>query len=80
MSVADVSFGILHGLFWLTAHAAADRPLLLAIDDVHWCDPASMRFLAYLERRIEGIPAVVAAAVRSGEPSAEPLLLDQRWT
>jgi DNA-binding CsgD family transcriptional regulator/tetratricopeptide (TPR) repeat protein len=77
MSVADVSFGILHGLFWLTANAAADRPLLLAIDDVHWCDPASMRFLAYLERRIEGIPAVVAVAVRTGEPSAEPLLLDE---
>jgi DNA-binding CsgD family transcriptional regulator/tetratricopeptide (TPR) repeat protein len=75
--VADVSYGILHGLFWLTANAAADRPLLLAIDDLHWCDRASMRFIAYLERRIGGIPAVVAAAVRTGEPSAEPLLLDE---
>jgi hypothetical protein len=29
----DLSFGILYGLYWLTANLAAERPLLLAIDD-----------------------------------------------
>src|SRR4051812_36226539 len=44
----DASFAILHGLYWLTANVAERRPLLLAIDDLHWCDHPSLRFLAYL--------------------------------
>ena len=36
-------------------------PLLLAIDDLHWCDRPSLRFLAYLARRLEGLPILVAA-------------------
>ena len=34
---ADAGFSVLYGLSWLTANVAADRPLLLAIDDLHWC-------------------------------------------
>jgi predicted ATPase len=34
----DASFAALHGLFWLALNLAADRPLLLAIDDLQWCD------------------------------------------
>src|SRR5215217_4574113 len=42
-AAGDVSFGILYGLFWLTANIAAEEePLLLAIDDLHWCDRASL--------------------------------------
>ena len=32
---ADAGFAVLYGLSWLTANVAADRPLLLAIDDLH---------------------------------------------
>lgn len=34
---------VLHGLYWLAANLAADRPLLVAIDDAHWADAASLR-------------------------------------
>jgi hypothetical protein len=34
-AVADVSFATLHGLYWLTADAAAWAPLLLVVDDDH---------------------------------------------
>ena len=34
----------LHGLYWFTANAAAQRPLLLLIDDAHWCDGPSLRW------------------------------------
>src|SRR3954467_10091062 len=51
----DVSYEVLYGLFWLTANIAADGPLVLSIDDLHWCDQASLRFLAYLARRLEGL-------------------------
>ena len=48
------SFAALHGLYWLTLNLAAERPLLLAVDDLHWCDRPSLRFLAYLARRLDG--------------------------
>ena len=68
-AAGDPSFGILYGLYWLTANIAAERPLLLAIDDLHWCDPASLRFIAYLERRLEGLRAFVATTLRTGHDS-----------
>ena len=72
---AVTSFAALHGLFWLAANLAAERPLLLAIDDLHWCDRPSLRFVAYLARRFEGLPILIAATVRAGEPGADPALL-----
>ena len=63
----DVSFGVLYGLFWVTANIAADGPLLLLIDDLHWCDQASLRFVAYLERRLEGLQVLMVAAARTSE-------------
>ncbi len=71
----DVSFGVLYGLFWLTANIAAEGPLLLLIDDLHWCDQASLRFVAYLERRLEGLPVLVAAAARTAEQRPDSRLL-----
>lgn len=71
----DASFGILYGLFWLVVNMAADRPMLLAIDDLHWCDPASLRFIAYLQHRLEGLQVLIAGALRAGEPSVDATLL-----
>src|SRR5918993_3217067 len=73
----DVSYGILHGLFRLTANIATDGPLLLAVDDLHWCDRASLRFIAYLAPRLDGMPVVVITGLRSGELPAEASLLDE---
>jgi methylenetetrahydrofolate reductase (NADPH) len=65
----------LHGLYWLTANAAARRPLLLALDDLHWSDLLSLRWLAYLLPRIEGIGVSVVAALRPTEPGTDAALL-----
>ena len=73
----DASFAMLHGLFWLTLNLAADGPLLLAVDDLHWTDRASLRFLAYLAKRLEGTPVLVAATLRSSDPGTDPLLLGE---
>ncbi len=58
------SFAVLHGLYWLTADIAQRAPLLLAVDDLHWADPPSQRFVAHLARRLEGLPVLLAVTVR----------------
>jgi DNA-binding CsgD family transcriptional regulator len=69
---ADRSFAVLHGLYWLTLNMAAERPLMLIVDDLHWCDAATARFVTYLTRRLEGTPVAVILAARTAEPGAEP--------
>ncbi len=69
------SFAALHALYWLTLDLAAEHPVLLAIDDLHWTDRPSLRFLAYLARRLDGAPVLVAATLRSAEPGTDPGLL-----
>ena len=54
----------MHGLYWLTARLAQRAPLLLAIDDAHWADVMSLRFVLYLARRLEDLPVVVLVAAR----------------
>jgi DNA-binding CsgD family transcriptional regulator len=71
----DASFAALHGLYWLTLNLAADQPLILAIDDVQWCDRPSLRLLAYLVHRLEGQPLLIAATLRPAEPGADTALL-----
>jgi DNA-binding CsgD family transcriptional regulator len=72
---SDVSFAALHGLYWLTANLSEDQPLLLAIDDLHWVDHSSLRFVAYLVPRLEGLPVSVVTATRPNEPGADATLL-----
>ena len=75
-SAADSSLASLHGLYWLTANLAAHRPLLLALDDLHWCDLPSLRFLAYLLPRMEGLAVVIVVGLRPDE-GEDPALLAQ---
>ena len=71
----DSSFAALHGLYWLTVNLAAEGPLLIAVDDLHWCDAPSLRFLAYLTPRLEGLPVLALAGWRSTDPGVDPALL-----
>jgi DNA-binding CsgD family transcriptional regulator len=71
----NASHATLHGLFWLTVNLAELGPTLLAVDDLHWCDPPSLRFLSYLAHRLDGLPVIVAACVRTGEPGVEQAVM-----
>jgi DNA-binding CsgD family transcriptional regulator len=68
---------VLHGLYWLTVNLCSERALLLVVDDLHWCDSASLRFLAYLARRLEDLPVVLVASLRSSEPEADQAILEE---
>ncbi len=74
-SFGDVSFSALHGLYWMTLNVAADRPLLLVIDDLQWSDRPSLRFLAYLAHRLEDMPIGILAGLRTTAPGTDPALV-----
>ncbi len=59
----------------LLRHAAAERPLFLAIDDIHWLDPASAALLRYLLRQPAPQPIVVVACYRK-----DPTEHTSAWT
>ena len=44
---ADPSFGVLHGLYWLVVGLAEGGLQLLVVDDLHWADGASVRFMEF---------------------------------
>jgi DNA-binding CsgD family transcriptional regulator len=67
--VYDTSFAVLHGLYWLAANLAARGPVLIAVDDAHWADEPSLRWLAYLARRLEGLGLSLLIALRPEEPA-----------
>jgi len=68
---------LLHGLYWLVANIAERRPLLLVLDDAHWVDPSTLRFVLYLQQRLDELPVSVVVATRPAEPGAPVELLRQ---
>lgn len=62
---------VVHGLYWLCANLADTAPMLLVVDDVHWSDDASLRFVSHLARRIEGLPILLLLAGRAGSKTDE---------
>ena len=56
------------GLTALLDQMVADGPLVLAVDDAQWLDPASAQSVAFALRRLEDRPVAVVAAVRISEP------------
>lgn len=69
-------FATVHGLYWVVVNLATRRPLLLCVDDLQWCDDASLRFLSYLAARVEELPVMILAANRP-RGTAEPEALAQ---
>ncbi len=63
----DPPFAVVHGLYWLVVNACRAGPLLIAMDDLHWADQASLRFLLYLAGRVEGLPIALALTWRAAE-------------
>ena len=61
---APCAGALMHGLYWLTTNLADRAPRLIAVDDLHWSDEASVHFLSYLARRVEGIAVAVLLAAR----------------
>jgi DNA-binding CsgD family transcriptional regulator len=66
---------VMHGLYWLVSNLAEGGPLMLVVDDAHWADRPSLRFLAYLARRLTGLAVLLVVAMRPHEPGSQGELL-----
>jgi predicted ATPase len=60
----DSSLAMLHGLYWLLNNLADEAPVAMAVDDLHWCDAESLRFLNYLAPRLDGLSVALIASAR----------------
>jgi DNA-binding CsgD family transcriptional regulator len=76
VSSDDPTGAVLHGLYWLAANAAGLSPVALLVDDLHWADPASLRYVVYLARRLETLPILLVAATRPADDPAVTELMD----
>jgi eukaryotic-like serine/threonine-protein kinase len=52
----------------LLAAAAAERPLLVVLDDLHWADTSSLRLLTHAATAERGSRLLLAGAYRADEP------------
>jgi DNA-binding CsgD family transcriptional regulator len=68
------SFATLHGLYWFVAGLCSTAPTLLAVDDAHWSDLPSLRFLAYLTRRLDGLKLALLVTARPEVAEQQELL------
>ncbi|MFI5494229.1 BTAD domain-containing putative transcriptional regulator [Actinoplanes sp. NPDC051859] len=65
---------LLHALFWLLVNLTERGPVILVVDDLDRIDPPSLRWLAYLSRRLSGLPVLIVLARRCGEGEPDPAL------
>jgi DNA-binding CsgD family transcriptional regulator/predicted negative regulator of RcsB-dependent stress response len=68
---SDQAYPVIHSLVWFVRNivspdgsGSARRPLAILIDDGHWADDPSLRFLVYLAARLERLPIALVVALR----------------
>lgn len=74
----DRGYAVIHGLFWIARNLAkpsvsggAGTPVMVLVDDAHWADRPSLRFLAYLAERVAELPILLVVTARDGEPASD---------
>jgi len=73
-AAADAQFRVFESVGRCLSELAADRPLLLALDDLQWADEPSLRLLGFLARVLSGSRVLLVGAYRDTE--GPPELLD----
>jgi hypothetical protein len=64
------SFAFVHGLYSLAVNLAERGPILILVDDGHWADAPSLRWLSYLAGRLDRLAVLAVMAVRGSDRSA----------
>ncbi|MCK1638167.1 AAA family ATPase [Bradyrhizobium sp. 157] len=58
----------------LLVELASGQPTVFILEDLHWCDGLSARFLAFFGRRIDRLPILVVGSMRPEELVDVPVL------
>ena len=77
LDTAADGFAAMRAIHRRTVQLTSERPLLLAIDDVHWGDRSSLHALDFLARRLAELPLAMLIALRPDEPDSHADLLDE---
>lgn len=64
---SDGALPLFESVAELVARVAARQPLVLVLEDVHWADEMSLRLLAFVGRRIAGLPVLLLVTAREEE-------------
>ncbi|WP_432875155.1 ATP-binding protein [Kribbella sp. CA-245084] len=72
-AAADAEFSVFEAVGQCLSALAAERPILVVLDDLHWADAASLRLLGFLARALAGSRLVLAGAYRDTEASRDLL-------
>ncbi|MFI6294707.1 LuxR C-terminal-related transcriptional regulator [Nonomuraea sp. NPDC050790] len=68
---AEQRFWVIRALQDRIARAARDRPLLVCLDDLQWCDGGTLLALRALPARLSGQAILWLLTIRTGSPGAE---------
>ncbi|GLZ33394.1 transcriptional regulator [Lentzea sp. NBRC 105346] len=72
LTSTEPDFIVLQGLYRLAVRLAGDTGLLIVVDDVHWADAPSLRWLAYLALRMRRQPISLVLSIGADERCDDP--------
>ena len=67
------AFAVLEALHASLVRRAACGPLAVLVDDVHWCDEPSLRWLAFVVRRLGDLPVALMLTTRPVDADSQAL-------
>lgn len=66
-------YRLFEAIGWVLDSAAADRPVLVVLDDLHWADGPTLALLSHLLRGSQVSPVTFLATYRASEASSGPV-------
>lgn len=55
-------------IYWLFSKLSSRQPLMIVIDDIQWGDRTSLECVTFLTQRLDSMPVVVLAGLRTDDP------------
>jgi DNA-binding SARP family transcriptional activator len=71
---AEEHLRVFEAVVQLIARAAAQRPLLIVLEDLHWADAMSARLLSFVGRRLAEHPVLLVVTARDEELAPAPVV------
>ena len=68
----EAVYARLYGLYWVCAGLSARQPIVLAVDDAHWGDDASLQWLLFMARRAGDLPVTLVVSARPADSGEWP--------